>query len=57
MMTRIGRIVKRGLPFATPTAVLGASLLNLTTVERQALILVMLVWMDLSLLLKAWQSQ
>jgi hypothetical protein len=51
------QIVKRSLQYAPPSVILGLSLLNLTTVERQFLILILLVWGNVFILLNAWHPQ
>lgn len=50
---RIGQIVT----YAPPVGILGASLLNLTTFERQYLILILIIWANIFFLYKAWLGQ
>ncbi len=50
---RIGQIIT----YAPPVGILGASLLNLTTFERQYLILLLIIWVNMFFLFKAWLGQ
>ena len=50
---RLGQIVT----YAPPVGILGASLLNLTTVERQYLILILIIWVNMFFLYKTWLGQ
>ncbi len=47
---RIGQV----LTYGPPVGILGASLLNLTTFERQYLILILIIWVNVFFLFKAW---
>jgi hypothetical protein len=57
MKNLIVRYVKQGAKFAPPTLIMGASLLNLSVFQRQFLILIMLVWVNLFFLFKALFGQ
>ncbi len=50
------RTLGRGFPYAPPTAIVAASTLNLTTFQRQFLMLVLLVWVSVFFLVRAWNS-
>lgn len=56
MAKGISRIVEYGIRFAPPGLILGASLLNLTAIERQLLMLVLLIWVNGFFLLQAWRA-
>ena len=57
MRKGILRIVERGFPYTPPGAILGASLFNLTTFQRQFLMLVLLIWVSVFFLVRAWSPQ
>ncbi len=57
MIKGIIRAVERGLPYAPPTMIVGASLLKLTTFEHQFLMLMLLIWANVFFLYRAWNPQ
>lgn len=56
-MKGIFKVIENGVPYAPPTVILGVSLLNLTTFERQFLMLILLIWANVFFLLRAWLPQ
>ncbi len=50
---RLGQVIT----YAPPAGILGASFLNLTTFERQYLILILIIWANVFFLFKAWLAQ
>ncbi len=57
MVKGIIRIIGRVLPYAPPTAIVGASLLKLTIFEQQFLMLMLLIWTSVFFLYRAWTPQ
>lgn len=56
-MKGIFKVIESGVPYAPPTVILGVSLLHLTTFERQFLMLILLIWVNVFFLLRAWLAQ
>ncbi len=54
MMRAVIRKIGRGVMFALPAAILGVSLLNLTSFERQISIMLLLVWVGVFVLYSAF---
>jgi hypothetical protein len=48
----ITRIIERGVTYAPPALVLGSTFLNLTAFERQFLILIQLIWVNVFFMVK-----
>ncbi len=53
-MRAVIRKAGRGITFAFPAAILGASFFNLTTFERQLSILLLLIWGGVYILYRAF---
>lgn len=57
MKKKIIRIMEKGVTYAPPSLILGISLLNnLTLFQRQILILLLLVWVNVIFLFNAYFS-
>jgi hypothetical protein len=54
MLKKIFQRIGQVFPYAPPIGILGASFLNLTAFERQYLILILLIWVNVFILYKAW---
>jgi hypothetical protein len=57
MKNLIIRYVESGVKYAPPAVILGASLLNLTLFQRQYLMLVLIIWVNMFFLFKVFFSQ
>lgn len=57
MTKGIFRIVEHGIPYAPPSVILGVSLLNITAFQRQFLMLILLIWVNVFFLVQAWGPQ
>jgi len=53
MTRKIFQAIEKIMPYAPPIGILGASFLNLTAFERQYLILILLIWVNVFILFKA----
>lgn len=57
MKNTIIRYVEQTVKYAPPALILGSSLLNLTVFQRQFLMLILLIWVNMFFLFKALFGQ